>query len=197
MAQIWNDNTYQGNHIIDTDMTNIESNFECLKSNFSGASTPANADESGMIWYETDQKINRSRNYATSGWLCLLPLDSNQRIWHYRNDAPTGLIVDGTITDRVLAVAATSGYYNLTPGNSSAWYTLAHTHGDGTFTINTLHRHQTGSGGGYIDKLSFTDVYSSYAGSTAKPVTGSSASGGPASTWRPSAAVGVLLKLNI
>ena len=196
MSQAWNDNIYQGNHIIDTDMRNIEKNFSCLKSLFSGSTVPANADESGMFWYETDSKVQRYRNYTKSAWLCLLPLDSDQRIWHYRNDAPTGMAVDGsTPTDRVLGVAAVSGEYNLTPGNSMvSWLSMSHTHGASGYTVNTYHRHKGTSGSIWGDNES---GYTDYQGSTATPVAGTSGSGGPSTNWRPAAAVGVLLKIDV
>lgn len=202
MTQTYNENIYQKDHIISTDMQNMENNFTTLKSMFSGTDAPANT-EVGMPWYDTDNKIQKFRNYNDSTWLCILPLDTIQKIWIYRNDVVNGMVVDTSVTDRVLGIksAITPSSYNLTPGNSMAsWLNMIHTHGPGSFIVDTYHTHYAGSGSCWQENAWWyhsdpTRSKTVYQGSTTQAVAGTSASG-TGSTWRPSAAVGTLQKMS-
>jgi len=63
MSQNWADNVYQSDHEGATDLQNMENNFACLKSMFSGASAPSNP-VAGMPWFDTAQKVQSSATKA-------------------------------------------------------------------------------------------------------------------------------------
>jgi len=70
MAQDWTDDVYDGSHAIAVDMANIEKNFACLKSSFSGPTAPANP-VTGMLWLDTNNKQLKVRNDANSAWVVI------------------------------------------------------------------------------------------------------------------------------
>jgi microcystin-dependent protein len=103
MSQSWNDNTFEAGHVAQTDLQNMENNFACLKSSFSGAAAPANT-VAGMLWFETDQKVLKTRNAADDDWYGLMHGDVSEKRLVYRDAAMDGYARDGTVTDRVLAL---------------------------------------------------------------------------------------------
>ena len=68
MAQNFTDDCFDANHVGQTDLGNIENNFACLKSNFSGTSAPSNP-VAGMLWYDTKNYLLKLRNWANNAWL--------------------------------------------------------------------------------------------------------------------------------
>lgn len=86
-AQNWTDNVYEATHVAGTDLQNMENNFACLKSSFSGTSSPAD-DVAGQWWLDTTNHVLQIRNEADTGYL---------EIWDMSNDRPMGLDAPGPI----------------------------------------------------------------------------------------------------
>lgn len=78
MSQDYVDDCYASDHVVQTDMANIEKNFAALKSFFSGATAPSNL-VAGMPWFDTTTNILKLRNEANNGW---------QSIWDFANNKP-------------------------------------------------------------------------------------------------------------
>jgi len=90
MAQNWTDDVFDPAHVGQTDLQNIENNFACLKSSFSGSSAPANPVP-GMFWVDTTNHILKMRNEANDAWL---------NVWDLANDKPYGQdFTDGSYLD--------------------------------------------------------------------------------------------------
>jgi len=90
MAQNWTDDVFDPGHVGQTDLQNIENNFACLKSSFSGSSAPANPVP-GMFWVDTANHILKMRNEANNAWL---------NVWDLANDKPYGQdFTDGSYLD--------------------------------------------------------------------------------------------------
>lgn len=68
MSQDYTDDCFASAHNGQEDLANIEKNFACLKSSFSGASAPANPVE-GLHWLDTTSHIIKIRNEANNAWL--------------------------------------------------------------------------------------------------------------------------------
>ena len=68
MAQNFTDDCFDASHVGQTDLGNMENNFACLKSSFSGPSAPSNP-VAWMIWYDTTNKRHKLRNEANNAWL--------------------------------------------------------------------------------------------------------------------------------
>lgn len=91
MAQNFTDDCFDANHVGQTDLGNIESNFACLKSSFSGPSAPSNP-VAGMLWYDTTNKRLKLRNEANNAWL---------EVYDFANDRTvlkTSHLVDGVLS---------------------------------------------------------------------------------------------------
>jgi hypothetical protein len=78
MAQDYTDDCFASDHVVQTDMANIEKNFAALKSAFSGASAPSNL-VAGMWWLDTTAHILKKRNEANNAW---------QSVWDLANNKP-------------------------------------------------------------------------------------------------------------
>jgi len=70
MSQNYTDDCFKGTHVAQTDMQNIENNFACLKSGFSGSSAPSNP-VAGMPWFDIDVDQQYVRNKDNDQWLSL------------------------------------------------------------------------------------------------------------------------------
>ena len=204
MSQNFTDNCYVLTNLIagvSSDLQDIENNFITLKGTFSSGSAPVTGGDystvAGLAWYDTTNTQLKYRNSANNGWMYFFPGDATSKIWAYRNDAVEGMIVDSSVTDKVLAIKGGSQGYAITGGGlGGSWTTLSHTHGAGSYTVNTYHRHELGAESMYQDGIALEDAdfYTDYQGSTTQPVAGTSTSGIIIATWRPTAAVGILLK---
>lgn len=196
MGQNWTDNCYAYINIGDTDLTAIENNFNCLKSVFGGLAAPS-PTASGLRWYDTSHKLHRF--YTDEQWLVLMPGDTDQKIWSYCNSVPEGM-VSVSMSDRVLALKGGSGSYNTTGGSAGGDWSSTHTHGPGSFTVSTYHRHNGTTTAN--DAYSFYDgsprVYTTdYQGSSSQSVAGISASNTFGAAWRPAGSIGILIKPDI
>ena len=119
MTQSWSDNPFQGDHAGQTDLQNMENNFACLKSLFSGSGQPSNP-VAGMPWFHTSNGLLKVRNAANNAWYGVMHGDTSQRMWVYRNGAMSGWAVSGSATDRVLAVKG-GGTYTTGGANAGTW----------------------------------------------------------------------------
>ena len=212
MAQNWTDDTYAPGHVAQTDLQNMENNFQCLKSLFSGNTAPANA-VAGMPWFDTAKKVLKVRDAGNLTWYGLMHGDLNQKVWIYRDTAMDGWVVDTTPTDRVLAIKGGTVY--TTGGQLAGSWQLpdhvlditeipAHSHSGTTDTgyenIRILDTPgTTGSGIDRVDnQYNFTTTYSG--GHTHTFTTGNTGGGAAhnhGNTFRPAAAVGTLQYLDI
>lgn len=95
MAQNFTDDCFDASHVGQTDLGNIENNFACLKSSFSGTSAPSNP-VAGMLWYDTTNNLLKLRNAANNAWL---------EIYDFGNDrvaagkVGTDSLASGAVTD--------------------------------------------------------------------------------------------------
>jgi len=151
MAQNWTEDVFDLSHEGETDLQNIENNFQCLKTLFSGASfglTPA----AGHPWYDTSTSILGSgllkiRKQANDGWLGVLALaqeSSNGLIWFHGNNMSNqeGWVIDVSITeDRVMALKNHgSGTYTVGRTVSGQWVI-----NDLTIADHPQHLHELGN----------------------------------------------------
>jgi hypothetical protein len=134
MTQDYTINSYQADHVGQTNLANMEKNLECLRSFFSGASAPSNLIE-GHVWWDTSSgtELNPLPKIRgdNSDWLAILTGDVDQKIWIYRNDIVDGWAIDTSVTDRVIALKGGSDLYDRTGGGvaGETWANLkAHVH---------------------------------------------------------------------
>ncbi len=130
MAQTYTINCYVSTHGGQSDLAIMETNFESLRSTFSGAGAPANA-VAGMMWFDTAQNLLKVRNDANDAWLGVLTGTTSLKVLIYRNTAEDGWAIDSGVTDRVVAVKGGATY---TTGGATAG-SWSHTHAAG-------HRHK-------------------------------------------------------
>ena len=79
MSQSWTDDCFAAGHTGQTDLANMENNFACLKSCFSGATAPSDP-VAGMFWYDTTAHLLKIRNEANNAWLSALDLANNRAV---------------------------------------------------------------------------------------------------------------------
>ena len=70
MSQDYTDNCFQGDHIVEIDMQNIENNFAAVSSLFSGSGAPSNT-KVGKPWFDIDTDQLYIRNKDDDQWLTL------------------------------------------------------------------------------------------------------------------------------
>jgi len=98
MAQNFTDDCFDASHVGQTDLGNIENNFACLKSSFSGTSAPSNP-VAGMLWYDTTNNLLKLRNAANNAWL---------EIYDFANDrVPSGKVKTASLQDGALSADTT------------------------------------------------------------------------------------------
>ena len=95
MSQDFTDDCFASDHVVQTDMANIEKNFACLKSAFSGATAPSNL-VAGMWWFDTTANILKLRNEANNAW---------QSVWDFANNKPVITNLSNEITGAMIATA--------------------------------------------------------------------------------------------
>lgn len=194
MSQDFTDNCYQMDHEGPSDLQLIENNFACLKSVFGGTAAPT-SPIAGQRWYDFTHKIQRF--YDGSDWVCIIPGDTNQKVWSYCNSVVEGMVLVTGIYDMVLALKGGTSSYNVDGGNTAAAWGFLHTHADGSYLVNHYHRHSSGTGTGAGEpEYGFYNPgnkHTGYAGAATRAVTGTSTSAGD-TAWRPAAGIGILMK---
>jgi len=89
MSQTWTDDPFASGNVGQTDLQNMENNFLAIKSMFSGASAPSNP-VAGMPWFDTAQKVKKTRNNDNDAWLGLFHGDASQKILVYDDSVLEG-----------------------------------------------------------------------------------------------------------
>ena len=220
MAQNWKTMSYASSNVAVTDLTNFETNFAVLRSNFLGTSAPS-ATDAGLLWFDSTNKLMKMRDSADTGWQGLMYGSVNTKIWAYLDSAPDGWVVDSGVTDKIIALEGGSTY--TTAGSTQGSWTMS-----GLSSSSDSHNHQwyyfDGQWGwsynsagtliryydyvpaqwevntyGWVVQAYYTgrvrDVYNPnlHTEDVAHNHTGATYT----SAWRPAAAVGVLLYPNI
>lgn len=106
MSQDFTDDCFASDHVVQTDMANIEKNFAALKSAFSGTASPSNS-VAGMWWFDKTTNILKLRNEANSAW---------QSIWNFASNKPVITNLSNEITGAMIAAAIkdpVAGTYGL------------------------------------------------------------------------------------
>jgi len=189
MSQEWTSNSFASGHVAQTDLQNMEKNFACLKSGFSGAAAPANT-EGGMRWFDTTKKVFKIRNNGDTAWYGLMHGDVNEKRIVYRAAAMDGYLRDATVTDKVIALRGGTIYV---AGGATA----------GTFTIATAnlpsHTHQQNLGvtAGGIGNLGQYSIGEQTGDTPLAAVEITGATGGADGNYRPAAAVCILVYLDL
>lgn len=97
--QNYTDDCFAANHAVQTDQQNVENNFACLKSSFSGAAAPADL-VAGMWWFDTTANILKHRNEVNNAWLS---------VWDLANNKPVIANLSDEITHGMVAAANKDG----------------------------------------------------------------------------------------
>jgi len=127
MSQEWTSNSFASGHVAQTDLQNMEKNFACLKSGFSGAAAPANT-EGGMRWFDTTKKVFKIRNNGDTAWYGLMHGDGSEKRLVYRNVAMDGYLRDATVTDKVIALRGGAIYLVGGDDTQGTWTQPDHVH---------------------------------------------------------------------
>ena len=77
MSQDYSDDVFGSTQQVQTNMQQIEANFACLKSSFSGAAAPPDP-VAGMWWFDTDANILKLRNEDNNAWLSVWDIANNR-----------------------------------------------------------------------------------------------------------------------
>lgn len=127
MAQNFTDDVYNTSHTVDTDMQNIENNFGCVKSMFSGSSAPTNP-VGGQLWLDTGNKKIKVRDHDNNAWVTLITISSvttsNYLDLAIRSSAiqanaiTSSMITAGNVTDSHIVTVASSKVTGSLPSTS-------------------------------------------------------------------------------
>lgn len=128
----------------------------------------------------------------TAGGVMNGTIPSGTKMWFYQDTAPVGWTLDSTPADALLAVKGGSAAYDTTGGTQAGtWTPTGHTHGAGTFGVSgTTSAGSSGYGSGAYNLYSMQLYPHTHTFSAS--VTGTSASGNEAATYRPLAQVGII-----
>ncbi len=215
MSQNWIDDVFALSHEGETDLQNLENNFQCLRTLFSGASFSLNTDP-GHPWYDSSTPILgegllKIRKQGDDGWLGVLALaqeSDNGLVWFHGDDLSNqeGWVIDIKITeDRVMALKNHgSGTYTQGRQALGQWAITGidneglHTHTVLNHTHNINHTQATGSGVGFAGNpdygVNYARAFSGSSGGTSPGTTaGSNHKHTQDGTWRIKAQVGIVI----
>jgi hypothetical protein len=172
--------------------------------------------QDAVVALQTKVGINSSSVQTTLDYKISSFFAAGRKIWIYENAAPTGWSIVST-TDRVLGVKG--GYYGATGGTGiGTWTQPGHTHPTGNFTLTAtqIPSHQHLDGVGRSDTQGLVEAvyspvgvrqfaiattsniiyrsYTSSVGSGAAHNHGHTSLSATADTWRPLAAVGIIIQ---
>jgi hypothetical protein len=133
MSQLWDDNTYQKDHVGSEDLQQIENNFAALKSNFSGAAGPAEPT-GGQRFFNTSSNNMKVRASDNLSWNTVMHGDEDSLMWFHTNTAQPGWVIDSSVTDAVVALKGGTEAYNRTGGGTAGSWVLSN--------ITQAHNHQ-------------------------------------------------------
>jgi len=205
MTQNWTENVFQADHVVQTDMQNIENNMLSIKTLFAGSSHPGNGGvtlAAGVPWYKTTTYLGW-RGYTGSAWEKLLQGDANHKVWSYVGTAGEGWRIDTSVTDVVLALKGGSQAYNVSGGNQAGSWDMSGALSNANASSHTHSFSDTSSAPSAADGNSGvgTDGAFQYGDAThTHTVSGTTGAGGihthvisSDNTDRPRAAVGILI----
>jgi len=92
MSQSYSSNCFSTANVIETDMQNVENNFDALRSLFSGSSAPTSPD-AGQLWYDTGSSSVKIR--YNSSWVEWWDMDGQCVA---AGQVKTASIADGALT---------------------------------------------------------------------------------------------------
>lgn len=111
MGQTFYSDSYDGSNDVQSDLGHMETNFETLRSMFSGSSAPSSPTPVAyQPWMDTTQLVLKYRDPGDTTWWGLFHGDTSQKVYIWRNAAMDGWAVDSGVSDRVLAVKGGSIY---------------------------------------------------------------------------------------
>lgn len=217
MAQDWKylPAAYDEDDAATCDLTAFMENFAVLQSHFSGTAAPS-ATYEGQLWFDTDDKIMKIYNGSTYKGLMYGSADA--KIWAYLNSAPDGWVYDSSITDRLMAVeggtvytsaASGQGTWEMTGLTSSTdshnhqWYYMDGQYGWSYDVNGDLIRYLDGAiesqKWGYIVQAYYSGQVRHYNNTNlyTEGQTHQHTGATYTSTWRPAAAVGILVYPNL
>ncbi|MDI9555520.1 MAG: hypothetical protein QM256_07025, partial [Pseudomonadota bacterium] len=126
MAQNFTDDCFDASHVGQTDLGNIENNFACLKSSFSGTSAPPNP-VAGMLWYDTANSMLKLRNASNNAWIEIYDFGNDRAVWK------TTQLADGVLSANTAGRAKMADGYITTAKIGNGQVTSAKI-ADGTIT---------------------------------------------------------------
>lgn len=196
MSQSYSSNCFSTAAIIQTDMQNIENNFDALRSLFSGSSAPASPDD-GQWWYD-NSTVSMLKIRYNSSWVNVWDM-ANQRVaaGQVKTDSlaagifstdSTGRakMANGYITNAHVADVDVTKVTNLnksavvmtgprilsgtSAGSSASWYGITEATVDSTFILGRTYLPNTGA-----NKLKMSYGTASISGGTITIICGTSA----------------------
>jgi len=206
MAQNYTPNSYQADHIGETDLKAMENNFACLRSMFSGAAGPPNAF-AGMTWFDTTNKLLRIRNNDNNEWIGVMHGSSAAKLWIYSNSAVDGWAIDGAPpTDAIIVLKGGAQAYNANGGTVAGTWTqpsfsileaqlAAHTHDSDGAHSHQIEAYTSGTGAynEYLGSVyTMTSGYVIANGAHTHGSIGSGTAHSHGTSFRPAAALGTL-----
>jgi len=217
----WEDDLYEQTTVADTTLQNMENMFATLKNSYAGNSAPANS-KAGQVWFDNDNKLLKLHRQDVEDWQGIMHGSSATPIWMYVNTAPEGWVLGPSVTDRVLALKG--GSYGATGGvQVGAWQQdgsdlsianlPAHTHtgttdNDGAHTHSVVTYSAEDQGPTKVPRTSRADNPTNISGAAissgsehthdfTSDSVGSGTEHDHGDTYRPWAAVGILVVPNV
>jgi len=125
MGQTYTDDCFVAGNDGQADLTVMETNFETLRSSFSGAVAPGAV--AGQTFFSTSTEGLQIRNAADDDWMGAFLAEATTKIWMYSNTAEDGWLIDATVTDHICSLKGGSDAYNVNGGaEAGSWVQSDH-----------------------------------------------------------------------